>query len=518
MEKRMRIDDELLFAEESSGADTGREQPWKIIIADDEDEVHAVTRMVLEGFWFEGCGLNVMSAYSGKETRALLRQHPDTALLLLDVVMEEDTTGLEVVKYIRDELKNRLVRIIMRTGQPGQAPERQVTMEYDINDYKEKTELTAQKLFTTVVASLRAYRDLRTIEKNRKGLEQIVASSARLFELRATKPFVEGALKALSGLLSLNDDELRGKISSFALKKAGTGYALLCGNGEFSQALELPPQELFSQEILTLLRQASENAPRNFSSHAYVGYFRTRNQAEYWLGAQSDFPLSELEKSLMKIFSTNISIAFDNLALTEEIEETQREVIFTLGEVVETRSEDTGYHVKRVGEYCYLIAKKLGLDEERAELIRLASPMHDVGKIGIPDAILHKPGKLTDEEFEVIKSHTSIGYDILKGSKQDILKTASVIALQHHERWDGYGYPLQLQGEDIDIFARIVKLADVFDALSCKRVYKEAWGLERILETLNHDKGSHFDPVMVDLLLDNLDDFLEIREKFRDKM
>ena len=513
----MRKDDELLFADESSRRENSRDRPWKIIIADDEDEVHAVTRMVLDGFWFEGRELDVMGAYSGEETKALLRQHPDTALVLLDVVMEEETTGLEVVKYIRDELKNRFVRIIMRTGQPGQAPERQVTMEYDINDYKEKTELTAQKLFTTVIASLRAYRDLRTIEKNRKGLEQIVASSARLFELRSLKLFVEGALKALSALLVLDENDRQVDVSSFALKKDGKNYSLLCGIGEFSLNPERPLQEMISQDMLALLQQVSENSPRIFSGHSYVGFFRTRNQAEFLLGLQSEFPLSELERGLIKIFSTNISVAFDNLALTEEIEETQREVIFTLGEVVETRSEDTGYHVKRVGEYCYLIARKLGLDEKRAELIRLASPMHDVGKIGIPDSILHKPGQLTDEEFEIIKKHTSIGYDILKGSKQEILKTAAIIAQQHHERWDGYGYPLRLEGENIDLFARIVKLADVFDALSCKRVYKDAWELERILEAMKRDRGSHFDPVMVDLLLENLDDFLEIREKFQDE-
>jgi hypothetical protein len=202
----------------------------------------------------------------------------------------------------------------MRTGQPGQAPERQVTMEYDINDYKEKTELTAQKLFTTVVASLRAYRDLRTIEKNRKGLEQIVASSARLFELRSLKVFVEGALKALSGLLSLDGDDRQAEVSSFALKKGGSNYSLLCGNGEFSLSPERPIQESISQDMLALLQQVSDSSPRVFSGNSYVGYFRTGNQAEYLLGLQSEFSLSKLEKGLIKIFSTNISIAFDNLA------------------------------------------------------------------------------------------------------------------------------------------------------------------------------------------------------------
>ena len=353
MEESRVVDDELFLTEESSGASVGRERPWKIIIADDEDEVHVVTRMVLEGFEFEGRELELMSAYSGEETRVLLREHPDTALLLLDVVMEEETTGLEVVRYIRDELKNRLVRIIMRTGQPGQTPERQVIMEYDINDYREKTELTAQKLFMIVVASLRAYRDLRTIEKNRKGLEQIVTSSARIFESHSLKLFIERALDALTSLLFLHEDELHGHVSSFALKKAGDTYVLFCGSGKFAYPLERPIQKHFSNEMLSLLQRASSEAPRFFSTHAFIGCFRTRNQTEYCLGIQSEFPFRDLEKSLMTIFSTNITIAFENLALTEEIEETQREVSFTLGEVVETHSEDTGAHVKRIGEYCY---------------------------------------------------------------------------------------------------------------------------------------------------------------------
>ena len=508
--------DELLFAEESSGINQARKKAWKIIIADDEEEVHAVTHMVLEGFQFEKQGLELLGAYSGKETKTLLQQHPDTALLLLDVVMEEDTTGLEVVKYIREELKNRFVRIIMRTGQPGQAPERQVTMEYDINDYKEKTELTAQKLFTTVVASLRAYRDLRTIEKNKKGLEQIVANSARLFELRPLKQFVTGALAQLTSLLHLDEDELPAKASGFALRKRQNDYSLLTGSGRFSDYKTKLLKDIMTPTLDKLLQQAIRQKESIFSENIYLGYFQTSNHTEFLLCLQSQYLLSDIEIRLIKLFSTNISVAFDNLALTEEIEETQREVIFTLGEVVETRSEDTGYHVKRVGEYCYLLASKYGLDEKITELLRLASPMHDVGKIGIPDAILNKPGRLSDEEFGIIKTHATIGYDILKGSKQAILRTAAIIALQHHERWDGDGYPLSLRSEQIDILARIVKVADVFDALSCKRVYKKAWELDRILKMLKEDRGKHFDPEIVDLLLNNLDEFLEIRDKFRD--
>lgn len=508
-------DDELIFVEEPSSAIVAHKKPWKIIVADDEEEVHAVTRMVLEGFYFEERELEVLSAYSGKETIRLLHEHADAALLLLDVVMEQETTGLEVVKYVRDELKNRFVRIIMRTGQPGQAPERQITMQYDINDYKEKTELTAQKLYTTVVASLRAYRDLRTIERHRKGLEQIISISARLFELRNLKQFVTSALFHIAALLDLNEDAVSLQTSGFALKHVKGAFHWLAGIGEFAthDFQQFPSLPATIQSVLTL---ALEQRQTIFAQNMYVGYFQTKRQVEYLLCLQSDYAFNDLEVGFIKIFSTNLAVAFDNLALTEEIEDTQREVIFTLGEVVENRSEETGNHVKRVGEYCYLLARKYGFDEETAELLRFASPMHDVGKIGIPDAILNKPGKLTSEEFETIKTHTLIGYDILKGSKQKILQMAAQIALEHHERWDGRGYPRGLAGDQTSVLARIVKVADVFDALSCKRVYKDAWEIEQIITTLKQDRGTHFDPALIDLTLENMDHMLEIRHRLQD--
>ncbi|GAK57815.1 two-component response receiver and regulator protein [Candidatus Vecturithrix granuli] len=504
-------EEELLFAEEPSLTTAKMLKPWKIVIADDDEEVHAVTRMVLDGFVFEGQGLELLGAYSGAETKRLLKEHPDTALVLLDVVMEEDTTGLEVVKYIREVLQNRFVRIIMRTGQPGQAPERRVTIEYDINDYKEKTELTAQKLFTAVIASLRAYRDLKIIEKNRQGLTHIVSASTHLFELRTLKQFVTSALAQLVSLLDLRENGYLVSSSGLALKRDKHSYKVLAGIGEFTNYESWAThQDIMNSELTPFFNYVVETRQSLFSENAYIGYFKTRRDAEYLLYLQNQHGFSEIEADLIKMFAANIAVAFDNLSLNEEIEETQKEAIYTLGEAVESRSEEAGFHVKRVGDFCYLLAQKYGLDQETAKLIRMAAPMHDVGKIGIPDAILNKPGKLTPEEFEIIKTHTTIGYDILKGSKQKILTTAAIIALEHHERWDGFGYPTGLKGEQINILARITKVADVFDALSCKRVYKDAWELNQVLELFREDRGSHFEPTLVSLLLNNLNDFLEV--------
>jgi PAS domain S-box-containing protein len=202
--------------------------------------------------------------------------------------------------------------------------------------------------------------------------------------------------------------------------------------------------------------------------------------------------------------------------LYKELEDTQREVIYKMGEIVETRSHETGTHVKVVAEYSELLALKCGLGQKKAEILKHASPMHDIGKVGIPDSILNKPDKLSNEEFEIMKSHTTIGYEILKNSNRPILKASAIVANEHHEKWDGSGYPKGLKGEDIHIYGRITALADVFDALASKRIYKKAWELNEILDHIKKEKGKHFDPSLVNIFFDNLDEFLKIRNKYKE--
>ncbi len=196
--------------------------------------------------------------------------------------------------------------------------------------------------------------------------------------------------------------------------------------------------------------------------------------------------------------------------LNHEIIDTQRELIYTLGEVTESRSNETGEHIQRVAAYSEILAKKCGLGRE-AEYIKIASTMHDIGKIAIEDSILKKPGRLTKDEFDRMKEHSMIGYDIFKNSTKPILKAAALISRDHHEKWDGSGYPQGLKGEDIHIYGRIVAIADVFDALGSERVYKKAWSIDKILKYFKNNRGKHFDPKLVDLFFENLDQFLEVR-------
>ncbi len=204
----------------------------------------------------------------------------------------------------------------------------------------------------------------------------------------------------------------------------------------------------------------------------------------------------------------------EQLRLINEIEKTQIELISTLGAVIEGRDKNTKNHVDRVAHYSKELALLYGLSFDEAEKIRLASPLHDVGKIIIPDNILNKPSTLTNDEFAIIKRHPEAGYNLLKNSKRELFKTAAIIAYEHHEKYNGKGYPRGLKGEDIHIYGRITAISDVFDALSTARVYKEAWDDEKVKAILKAGSGEEFDPVLVELFLKHYDKFVAIKNSF----
>jgi len=196
--------------------------------------------------------------------------------------------------------------------------------------------------------------------------------------------------------------------------------------------------------------------------------------------------------------------------LNEEIESTLKETMLAIGKIEEIRSSSTSRHTKRVAILSTIVAKEYGLSDEQVKLIEIASPLHDIGKVGIADAILNKPGKLTQDEFTNIKSHSLFGYNILKNSKREILQTAAAIAYEHHERYDGTGYPQGLKGEEISVYARIVAIVDVFDVLLSRRVYKEAWSKEDVVAFFKEQRGKHFEPKLVDILLENIDKYVRL--------
>lgn len=201
---------------------------------------------------------------------------------------------------------------------------------------------------------------------------------------------------------------------------------------------------------------------------------------------------------------------------TEELNRSRLQIVQRLGMAAEYRDEETGNHILRMSHICALLAKEIGWSDNECELMLNASPMHDIGKIGIPDAILLKPGRFEPHEWEVMKTHAAIGAKLLDGDDSDLMRMARDIALSHHEKWDGSGYPNGLSGEAIPMSGRIAALSDVFDALTSVRPYKKAWPLEEALELIEDGRGKHFDPLLVQVFMDNLPAILEIRARYKE--
>ncbi len=513
------MNEEILFKEEGPQADKwNAEDPWTILIVDDETDVHSVTAYMLDGQRYQGRSFAFLHAYSGEEAKKVLVYHPEIAVVLLDVVMETDDSGLKLVEYIRTDLKNQVVRIVLRTGQPGKAPAAKVIVDYDIDDYKEKTELTLEKMLVTIISALRSYSLITTIDANRKGLRRIIEASSDIFERQSLQKLASGVLSQLTSILQLKKDAIFSHASGLAASGSKGRSIVLAATGEFAAYIEHPIDEVKGDTVQRALHQA-KILPHGFFCEGgkCAWYFQSKTGSENFFYFEAAKDLDESDQDLLELFFTNVSLAFDNLFLNRGIEETQKEVIFHIAEAMECRSAETGRHVQRVAEFARLLALKYGLGEEEAENLKLASTVHDLGKIGIPDAILNKPGPLTPEEYEIIKSHVQRGYDMLSHSTSPIMRDAARIILIHHERWDGKGYPRGLKGKEIHIHGCIVAVADVFDALTSRRVYHQAWSWEQVFAYFQAQSGKHFSPQLVDILVSNREEFMAISSTYEDK-
>jgi len=481
-------------------------EKWKILISDDEEDIHLLTKTVLKNFKYKNKQLEFISAYSGKDTVDILKNNDDIVLVLLDVIMENDHAGLEVVKRIREELKNDFIQIILRTGQSGQFLADDVAMNYAINDYKEKTELTSKKLIITVTTSIRSFENMKNIKKLNYELSGLLSVYDEFVIAARTNENGEivYATEAFYELTGYSKEELIGNTHSL-LKSNSTSQELYddlwhtISSGNIWKGEIQDKRKDGTLYWLATIISPEYDVEGNFLYYTAISQNITEKKA--------------IEKAKVEMELANKEIE----SLNDEIIDTQKDVVFRLGAIAEARSKETGMHVKRVAEYSKLLALYSGLSEKESEIIKMASPMHDIGKVAIPDNILNKPGKFTDKEFEIMKTHAKIGYEMLNSSPKTILKAAAVIAHQHQEKYNGSGYPQGLSGEDIHIYGRITALADVFDALGSERVYKKAWKDEAIFNLFKEERGKHFDPKLIDIFFEHLAEFLKIRDTFCDK-
>jgi response regulator RpfG family c-di-GMP phosphodiesterase len=507
--------DDNWLLDEDDDADLGKnpaaidQRLWRVLIVDDDVDVHAVTRLALRNVSFKGRELELFSAYSGAEGYKILRDTPDIALVLLDVVMETDDAGLILARRIREELGNQIVRVVLRTGQPGQAPEQRVIIEYDINDYKAKTELTTQKLFTTVISALRAYEGLMMLERSRIGLGKILAGATNLYQIHSLREFASGVLNQVSAILDVGADGVLCVMSA----TDGTPHVVAATGGYTSLAdNEAMPLD---HPLLPAITKAFREKHSQFEHPANVLFIHTQESRELCISVTPPWPLAAIQRDLLEVFCQRIAAAFDNLYMFGQLRKAQEATVVALADLAEFRDHGTGGHVRRVQDLSSRIARKMKeqgctdpeLTPEMLDMIGLASILHDVGKVSTPDQVLLKPAVHTPEERRVMQTHAAIGRSILERAAGMVdgvsyLTYGAQIAGAHHEHFDGAGYPEALTGRAIPLCARIVAVVDVFDALLHRRPYKEPWPYPDVVAYIRERSGTQFDPEVVHALLE----------------
>ena len=466
MKEKLNLDNiNLDFLSEDSKPKLKTKENYKIMIADDYDEIHVITKMMLKDFEFEGKGLEFIDTYTGEDTIKALEKNPDTAVLFLDVVMEDNHSGLNVVEVLRGRLDNKMTRIVLRTGQPGQAPEETVIRDYDINDYRLKTEMTAKRLYTTLYSALRNYRDLYQINTHKNGLKKIIKTSANLFEHNSLNEFLTSILVQLSNFKKSNPEMVYirdgvDKGGGFVTIEKNKKATIVAATGKFKSYIG-KDIDLVSElkEVVDKIKYSDTSEEKIiFVDSGFIIKNNAKNSFNNYIYIEGNNDIYDFD--LIHLFLTNYSVALDNYILNNTIVNTQKEIIITFGEVVENHFEETSGHVKRISEMMYNFALLLNFSHSEAEILKMASMMHDIGKIAIPDSILKKPGKLTEEE--------------------------------------------------ILLEARMLSIIDVFDAMTHKRVYKDAFSTEEALDYIRNQKGKHFDPELVDIFISNIEGILDI--------
>lgn len=368
-----------------------------------------------------------------------------------------------------------------------------------------------------VRSRLRVYRDLRTIEAQRNTFSQILDATANDQTTQSIRELAFNVLGQVKRLLGVHKADLYCAVVPSNSMPNSRSPKLYETEDIRESVIYGSTGTSIPELVLQRLGQALETRCSMHFDDAYIAFTTGRDEVNDGLmylrhGEQ----LAPEAKQLLELYAQSVSITFENLSLHNNLQETQKELVYLLGGAVEARSKETGAHVKRVSICSGKLASLAGLSEATVNLITLASPLHDIGKLGIPDSILHKPGQLETHEWEIMKRHAEYGRDILLKSANPVMRMGARIAYTHHERWDGKGYPQGLKGKEIPIEGRITTLVDVFDALGSRRSYKKEWSTLQITAALLQGKGTHFDPELVDLFVANLKTFQLVRAEHPD--
>jgi signal transduction histidine kinase/CheY-like chemotaxis protein len=426
---------------------------WKIAIIDDEPAVHDGTRFALSDYKLNGQGLDILSAYSAAEGRELMRRHPDVAVVLLDVIMETDTAGLGLVEFIRSDLKNETVRIILRTGQPGQAPERRVIVDYDINDYKAKTELTADKLFTALTAALRSHQQLQRMVETRRGLEIIIEAASTLFDFKSMQRLAEGVLTQIASLLNA---DCAGILVLREAQSEQETFSVLAGSGCYSRFIGTAISQLLDHALRGLVEEAFTRRRHEFSDRRSVLYIRTLSGREVVVVLEAARNLSDTDRALVEIFCSRLSIAFDNVSLYEQLQRANTR----LEERVAERTRDLTNANRRLAAQWARLRQANAFKSEILGTVAhdLKNPLGVIlGRTEILKEMIADAGAL-DDYVQAQIDHIRDAANRLTGMVDDLVSDAMADALD-----------ITIRREPVDIAALVHEVAEANRPLAARK-------------------------------------------------
>lgn len=494
------MNNNFLFADEAEKEQDLPEESWKILIVDDEPEVHAVTKLALSDFQFLGRGLEFHSAHSGSEAKELIKENPDAAIVLLDVVMETDDAGLNVARYIREELGNRYTRIILRTGQPGQAPERTVIVNYDINDYKSKTELTAQKLFTAVMSSLRSYRDIISIVHSRNGLEKIIASTNDLFALQSMEQFISGLVQQLSWLIG------------------GARQTFYAAAAESSDSSEMKVRAAYGEDADQLQGQTIKSALPKEALVELDSVIRThsicygdgfvlaycpsqcRPQGALLCLAGLSRPLTDKEKELLQLFADNVQVALDNVICLQDTDKLLSELVARL---MTLEQESYAQHPDKQTTYVQLVTaimKEMNWSQDRIQIAGTAATLFERAEKLFALIEEQPASKVSPCQQRIVRAIRP-----LHMADNEISQVAVRALDERLERNDGMGLPSGKAGDEIAGESVVFGLARTFYGL----VHQDL-ALEDVIARIEAERGEIYPSSLCDMVKKKGQSFYEL--------
>lgn len=485
--------------------------PWKVMIVDDEPGVHASTRLALRGITFRDRELEFIDAYSGAEALRLLEEHEDVAVVFLDVVMESDDAGLIVARKIREN-GHQMVRIVLRTGHPGYAPEREVVVNYDIHDYKEKSNLDFSKLFSCLISALRAHDDLVAIEQHRRGLISVL-EAVSWFDFRSLKRYLAKMVAELSTLANAEISDML-----LAVRTAHPIGDIPATEGAFSVLVDGIGNGSLDGGESRIIRSAFDsngNATEASENTLYCDALGI----ELVLFTRDKEALASADRALLEVFLLKVAQTLGNHRTFCEILRERDSMVRGFANLSGQWGGHADEELEIIQKLAQQTAEKLRqhlhfiefIDDWFVYSIGTAAGFHDIGITTVPHQLLEKPGTLGVEEISFVREHVRAGAELLKNKLAGIIGTrlyamTEDVVLNHHERCDGSGYPEGRTGDQISVAAQIVGIVDTFVAMTHARPYRAAYLRDEAIEIIQSGSGVAFDARIVDAFLEVLDE------------